>query len=85
MQRGVDRVAREVRGTLLGIEQEGVRADGQLEHVVEQLEAGAVAQPHAQLAEAPAGQPVTAGQADVFVVECLERWSARAGGRRDSA
>ena len=71
MERGVDRVAAQAH-RVLHVVQEGRRAERQLEDVVELLEAGAVAEPHAELAEAADGEPVAGREPDVLVVEPAE-------------
>ena len=68
VERRVDRVAAEA-ARRLDVVQERRRAERQLDHVVEQLEPGAVAEPHAELPEPPAGQPVAGRQPDVLGLE----------------
>ena len=68
MERGVQRVARPADGPLHVVQQRR-RAERELDHVVEQLEAGRVAQPHAELAEAAHGQAVAGREPDVLVRE----------------
>jgi len=57
VERGVERVSAEPDARFDVVE-EGGGSEGQLDDVVEELEAGAVAEPHAELAESTRRQPI---------------------------
>ena len=68
MERRVDRIAVEPDAGL-GIVQEGRGAERQLDDVMQELEARAIAEPQPELAEASRSEAVAAGQPDVLVVQ----------------
>ena len=72
MDRGVDRVAFEAGRAVLGVEQEGIRAERQLEEMVDRLPGRREAQPAADLPEASGGQPAAARQLHVLGVESVD-------------